>query len=101
MINKSKKTLISWASLKIINVYINQNKILSNININLNYGENILILGPNGSGKSTLLKLFNRSVYPITSNQSSFKLFNKENINILGFKEKGWIFIQGNGAKGK
>ena len=39
MINKSKKTLISWASLKNINVYINQNKILSNININLNYGE--------------------------------------------------------------
>jgi iron complex transport system ATP-binding protein len=93
MINKSKKTLISWASLKNINVYINQNKILSNININLNYGENILILGPNGSGKSTFLKLFNRSVYPITSNQSSFKLFNKENINIWDLRRKvGFLF---------
>ena len=93
MDNKSKKTLISWASLKNINVYINQNKILSNININLNYGENILILGPNGSGKSTFLKLFNRSVYPITSNQSSFKLFDKENINIWDLRKKiGFLF---------
>ncbi|WP_269616891.1 ABC transporter ATP-binding protein [Prochlorococcus marinus] len=93
MSNKSRKTLISWASLKNINVYINQNKILSNININLNYGENILILGPNGSGKSTFLKLFNRSVYPITSNQSSFKLFNKENINIWDLRRKvGFLF---------
>ena len=29
-------------------------QILSNININLNYGENTLLLGPNGSGKTTL-----------------------------------------------
>ncbi len=89
----SQKELITWASLKNINVYINQNKILSNININLNYGENIVILGPNGSGKSTFLKLFNRSVYPITSNQSSFKLFNKKNINIWDLRRKvGFLF---------
>ena len=84
----SEKELINWASLKNINVYIDQNKILSDITININYGENILILGPNGSGKSTFLKLLNRSIYPIKSNNSSFKLFNKENINIWNLRKK-------------
>ena len=77
-----QKGLINWACLKNINVYIDQKKILSNINLNLNYGENILILGPNGSGKSTFLKLLNRTIYPITSNHSSFKLFEKDWISI-------------------
>ncbi len=93
MTTQSKKDLTSWASLKNINVCIDQKKILSNININLNYGENILILGPNGSGKSTFLKLLNRSIYPITSSHSSFKLFNKENINIWDLRRKiGFLF---------
>ena len=73
MNDESLKDRIIWAGLKNINVYIDQNKILSDININLRYGENILILGPNGSGKSTFLKLLNRSIYPITSNDSSFR----------------------------
>ncbi len=93
MKDESQKDSINWASLKNINVYIDQNKILSDINIKFSYGENILILGPNGSGKSTFLKLFNRSIYPITSNHSSFKLFNKENINIWDLRKKiGFLF---------
>ena len=93
MRDKSQKDLINWASLKNINVYIDQNKVLSDININFNYGENILILGPNGSGKSTFLKLLNRSIYPIASNNSSFKLFNTENINIWDLRKKiGFLF---------
>ncbi len=84
---------MEWASLKNINVYFDQKHILSNININLNYGENTLILGPNGSGKSTFLKLLNRSIYPINSDKSSFKLFNNENINIWDLRKKiGFVF---------
>ena len=87
------KKIVNWASLKNINVYIDQKKVLSNINIKLNYGENILILGPNGSGKSTFLKLLNRSIYPIISDNSSFKLFNRENINIWDLRRKvGFLF---------
>tara|TARA_Y100001968_G_scaffold308019_1_gene326351 strand:+ start:173 stop:985 length:813 start_codon:yes stop_codon:yes gene_type:complete len=89
----SKKDLIEWASFKNIDVLINNKKILSNINLKLNYGENIVILGPNGSGKSTFLKLLNRSIYPIFSNQSSLKLFNNENINIWDIRSKiGFLF---------
>ena len=88
-----KKKLKVWADFKNLDVYIDQRKILSNINIKLNFGENIVILGPNGSGKSTFLKLLNRSIYPIFSNNSSFKLFNKENINIWDLRRKvGFLF---------
>ena len=90
---ESNNDLSSWAILKNLYVFIDNKEILSNININLNYGENILLLGPNGSGKSTFLKLLNRSIYPITSNDSSFKLFNKENINIWDLRKKiGFLF---------
>ncbi len=93
MIIGHQKDLKNWASFKNINVSIDQKKILSNINIDLNYGENIVILGPNGSGKSTFLKLLNRSIYPIISNHSSLKLFNKENINIWDVRKKvGFLF---------
>ena len=93
MIDEHKKDKKTWASLKNINVYIDQKKILSDININLNYGENILILGPNGSGKSTFLKLLNRSIYPVIFSGSSFKLFNKEDINIWDLRKKiGFLF---------
>ena len=93
MITGSRKDLKNWASFKNINVCFDQKEILSNINIELNYGENIVILGPNGSGKSTFLKLLNRTIYPIISNNSSLKLFNKENINIWDLRRKvGFIF---------
>ena len=70
MSNESLKDGTIWAYLKNINVYIDQKRILSDINLNLRYGENILILGPNGSGKSTFLKLLNRSIYPVRANDS-------------------------------
>ena len=90
---ESREDLKTWASFKNISVYLDQKKILSNININLNYGENILILGPNGSGKSTFLKLLNRSIYPIAKKDSSLKLFNKENINIWDVRKRiGFLF---------
>ncbi len=93
MIIDEKVTENTWASLKNISVIINQKKILSNISINLNFGENIVVIGPNGSGKTTFLKLLNRSIYPLVSKNSSLKLFNKENINIWDLRRKvGFLF---------
>ena len=89
----SQNNLLAWASFKNINVNIDQTEILSNINLNLNYGENTLILGPNGSGKSTFLKLLNRSIYPISRKESSLKLFDMENINIWEVRKRvGFLF---------
>ena len=89
----SQKNLLDWASFKNISVYIDETEILSNININLNYSENTIILGPNGSGKSTFLKLLNRSIYPISRKDSSLKLFSMENINIWDVRKRiGFLF---------
>ena len=83
----------NWACFKNIDVFIDQKRILSNINIDLNYGENTVILGPNGSGKSTFLKVINRSIYPLVSSDSSFTLFNKETINIWDLRRNvGFLF---------
>ena len=91
----SREDIRTWASFKNINLYINEKKILSDLNINFNYGENTVIMGPNGSGKSTLLRLLNRSIYPVNSSQSSFKLFNSENINIWELRKKIGFFFKG------
>ena len=93
MKTRSKMKIVPWAEFKNINVKINENEVLSSINININIGENVLILGPNGSGKTTFLKLLNRSIYPLDTKDSSFKLFNNENINIWDLrKEIGFLF---------
>ena len=88
IIDKSK-----WADFTNIQVFINQKKILENINTSFQYGDNVVILGPNGSGKTTFLKLINRSIYPKVSKDSSFKLFSKENINVWEIRKKiGFLF---------
>ena len=93
MLIRPSRELITWAQFKNLNVKIDKKTILSNININMKFGENILLLGPNGSGKSTFLKLLNRSIYPIDERNSSIKLFNKENINIWSLrKDIGFLF---------
>ncbi len=46
MRNVSQKDSKTWASFRNIDVCIDQKKILSNINIDLNYGENIYVLMP-------------------------------------------------------
>ena len=56
-------------------VYLNDNKILDNINLNLEEGTFLSIIGPNGSGKTTLLKTITGL---IKKENGSIKLFGKE-----------------------
>ncbi len=61
---------------------------LKNINLNIEKGENIILLGPSGSGKSTLIKCINRLIEP-----TSGDIFIEEE-NILTLKEKEVIRIR-------
>ena len=60
--------------IKNLKVYINENKILKNLNLKINKGEIHAIMGPNGSGKSTLSKvLAGHPAYSIFNGDIIFK----------------------------
>ncbi|HFL8824385.1 MAG TPA: Fe-S cluster assembly ATPase SufC [Candidatus Azoamicus sp. OHIO1] len=64
-----------------LNVYIDNKKILNNLNLNVKHGEIHVIMGPNGAGKSTLAKI-------LTGNQDNYILsgdivYNGSNVNGL------------------
>lgn len=48
--------------------YNDINKVLSNISLEINNKDHILIRGPSGCGKSTLLKMINRTIYDYKGN---------------------------------
>lgn len=52
--------------------YIDNEKVLKNINLDIYSGERLVILGANGSGKSTLQKILNGLLY---TNEGTFKAF--------------------------
>lgn len=54
-----------------VSVIRSDKKILKDISVDINTGENIVILGPNGSGKSTFLKLLTRQIYPSYTDDSA------------------------------
>jgi iron complex transport system ATP-binding protein len=54
--SQEKKCIVS---IKNLYYYINDNKILNNINLNIHEGELVGLIGPNGAGKTTLLKCIN------------------------------------------
>ena len=65
-----------WFNCRNCNVSIDSTDILKNINLDLKFKENVVILGLNGSGKSTLLKLIARFVFPTNRNKSFLKILN-------------------------
>ena len=48
-------------------------RVIKNLNLNLAYSENVILIGPNGSGKSSLIELINRNIYPVITNKSKLK----------------------------
>ena len=77
-----------WLEAKNINCYKNGNKVIRNLNLKLNYSENVILIGPNGSGKSSLIDLINRNIYPVLTKNGLLKIFNKELINIWELRKE-------------
>ena len=71
-----------------VSCFKNGYKVLKDLNLNLNYSQNVILLGPNGSGKSSILELINRNIYPIASDKVIFKIFNKELINLWELRDR-------------
>ncbi len=78
-----------WLEAKNISCFKNGYEVVKNLNLKLKYSENVILIGPNGSGKSSILELINRNIYPvIKKNNTVFKLFNKELINIWELRKR-------------
>ena len=71
-----------WLDAKNTNAYKQDYKVIQNLSIKLFYNERIILLGPNGSGKSSIVDLINRNIYPIVKEDSYFRIFNEELIDI-------------------
>jgi len=71
-----------WLDVKNSTAYKQDYKVIKNLSIQLFYNERVIILGPNGSGKSSIVDLINRNIYPLVQEESHFKIFNEELIDI-------------------
>src|SRR5699024_10800515 len=56
-IERGEKMTTPVFELKNIDYYLENKKVLENINININKGQYLAIVGPNGTGNSTLIKI--------------------------------------------
>ena len=56
--------------------------------------ERVAIVGPNGSGKTTLLKAINRELYPVVSDDSTFRILGRERWNVWELRKQVGIVSQ-------
>ncbi len=77
-----------WFEAKKINCFKNGNRVIKNLDLQISYSENVILIGPNGSGKSSLIELINRNIYPVVANQSTLKIFDKELINLWELRKR-------------
>ena len=79
-----------------INKSFRNQKVLNNINLNINSGELTVLIGPSGCGKTTTLKMINRLIHPT----SGHIFINDENIekkDIIKLRRKIGYVIQQTG----
>ena len=77
-----------WFDAKNINCFKNGYRVIKDLNLKIAYSENVILIGPNGSGKSSLIEVINRNIYPVITNKSKLKIFNKELINLWELRKR-------------
>ena len=77
-----------WFEAENINCFKNGYRVLKDLNLKISYSENVILIGPNGSGKSSLIEVINRNIYPVITNESKLKIFDKELINLWELRKR-------------
>ncbi len=77
-----------WFEAKNINCFKGGFRVIKDLNLKIAYSENVILIGPNGSGKSSLIDVINRNIYPVMTNESKLKIFDKELINIWELRKR-------------
>lgn len=75
-------------------VYRERTPVFTNLCLDINQGEHTAILGPNGAGKTTLLKLLAREIYPVSTPDSSVRIFDREIWNVWELRSRLGIVSQ-------
>ena len=77
-----------WFDAKNINCIKNGYRVFKDLNLKISYTENVILIGPNCSGKSSLIEVINRNIYPVITNESKLKIFDKELINLWELRKR-------------
>jgi len=77
-----------WFDAKNINCFKNGLRVIKDLNLEIAFSANEILIGPNGSGKSSLIEVINRNIYPVLSYESQLKIFDKELINIWELRKR-------------
>jgi len=77
-----------WFDAKNINCFKNGFRVIKDLNLKIEYSENVILIGPNGSGKSSLIEIINRNLYPVVAYDSKLKIFDKEHINLWELRKR-------------
>ena len=77
-----------WFEAKNINCFNNGFRVIKDLSLKIAYSENVILIGPNGYGKSTLIEVINRNIYPLITDESKLKIFNKELINLWELRKR-------------
>ena len=71
-----------------VSVAKDDTKILDDVDIRIDSGENVAILGPNGAGKSTLIKVITREYYPLAVEGLVYKVWGEDRWDIFELRER-------------
>lgn len=77
-----------FVSLEHVNVVRGERKVLHDVSLAIEEGEQIALLGPNGCGKSTLMKTLTCELYPLAEPQMRVRLFGRERWDVTELKKR-------------
>lgn len=79
---------MAFADLAHVNVVRGERRVLHDVSLRIDEGEQVALLGPNGCGKSTLLKVVTCELYPLASAETRVQILGRERWDLTELKKR-------------